>query len=273
MKRFELGHKGWFKVDLSDNLIDFSITTDPYVSEHMDFSVASDYTAQLIADRYDSIYVAYSGGLDSEYVMKVLQRNRISFTPICFINPFCTAESEYARYYCKKNDLDPIWITASSSGVLGAATAIAKKYNIKCFPAGITPFAIDSKLQNSIILTGESHPINYPETEPFSFVTYEFLPNYFEKNTWVSFFNYTIEIFRACVSEVDVTLSTQEAKSKLYGLPFRPKIVTNDLFRCVLKDPNRLYKLIDMYSSMPDYILKIVSNQDIEQMLTKGKTI
>ena len=274
MKRFNMGHKDWFKIELSDDLGDFTITTTPYSAENLSFDAAADYTARLIAERYTGIYVAYSGGLDSEYVMKVLQRNGIPFTTVCFINPFCTAESDYARYYCKQNGLSPIWIESTPDQMLVVALLFIKRHGIKIFPSGFSAFAIDRQLDDAVILTGTCHPLNDPDPAPFQFLMNEFLPPNLFKNSWIPFFNYTVEMLSASINDVEQELDTQEAKSVLYGLPYRPKITSSaNPIISLEKHSEKLIKLAALYSSIGEEPKKIMSHDIMNEMLTRGKTI
>ena len=66
----------------------------------MSFNDAADYTANLIAHKYDNLHLCFSGGLDSEYVATVLCRNEIPFTPVILLTPN-NAEIWYAFKFCK----------------------------------------------------------------------------------------------------------------------------------------------------------------------------
>lgn len=92
--------------DLNPNL-DFEVKFNPYTFEQVEFHKAADQACREISEKYENLFLAYSGGLDSEYVLRAFHRNGIKVTPIivCCGNEF---ENEYAYETCEELGIDYI---------------------------------------------------------------------------------------------------------------------------------------------------------------------
>ena len=79
-------HNNWFENNIKDRLKfkdkDLQIKIKRSFVKKMNFHEASDYTAKNINDIGLPIYISYSGGLDSEYVVETFLRNKIPFNVI-----------------------------------------------------------------------------------------------------------------------------------------------------------------------------------------------
>lgn len=241
-------HKDWFKAILSeDNHLRVDISFDLYDHRKLDFKSAALLTARLIGDRYKKIYVAYSGGYDSELVCKSFLEANIQFTPVCVINPFEPSEIEYAFYFCKQYSLNPIILDLTLDKFAKISNLLMKKYkNLPIFP-GLTPrFLVDAfiKDKDAVIVDGECHPFNDPVLLPLQHLPHEFYLDKLGKHQHIHFFNYTVEIYRACYEEALKTdLPTQYFKAKLFDLPFRPKLKCN--WPLTLDTWNKTYDVIE----------------------------
>jgi hypothetical protein len=85
------------------------------------FDQVCDQTAQEIYNQHKNLYVALSGGCDSENVANTFYRNKIPFTPIILIYDNVNhqdqmLESWYAIQWCKKHNIEP-WIILSKDFV------------------------------------------------------------------------------------------------------------------------------------------------------------
>ena len=204
----------------------------------MSFNDAADYTANLIAHKYDNLHVCFSGGLDSEYVATVLCRNKIPFTPVILLTPN-NAEIWYAFKFCKFNNLTPVVFDFSSktgltnnfSQILLNAYQIASAIKLPIVEALISN--VVSKLlpdSSATVITGCGEPLRMsdhfddPIGDVFEIWDRDCYLNleYGDRHPG-AFFTFTPEIFKAMITDIDYTLNSQLAKSKLYGLSERAK--------------------------------------------------
>jgi hypothetical protein len=108
-----LSKNNWIDISWSGNIPrlsheDIECTFNEKTNKIIDFDTACDQTAHEIANQFDNLYIAFSGGLDSEYLANVLVRNKIPFTPILIrINELSKVESFYAVQWCKKRNITP----------------------------------------------------------------------------------------------------------------------------------------------------------------------
>ena len=256
------GHNDWYTIQDNPFVIDFK----PYNFTPMLFDDAANYTAKLIAEKYDNIYIGLSGGLDSEYVAKVFLRNNIPFTPIIWKDPYCR-ETDYALYFCKKNNLNFHLIEKDllDPVVFNSLKAAAKKYNSQDIVAALNIILIKTvEKHNGHFIMSTGMPIvsgeNYPDpidTSKTEFMKCEFYIELDQTNHPGSFFCYTPEILYSYTTSLNTNLSVQEAKCNLYNIEFRPKLkpyhigmvfdVENDLSKEVYNygDLNTFKKIFD----------------------------
>ncbi len=252
------GHNDWYT--LQDN--PFSINFKPYNFKKMSFDDAADYTAKLISEKYNNIYIGLSGGLDSEYVANVFLRNKISFTPIIWKDPY-SKESDFALYYCRKNNLKPFIIEKDllDSVVYTSAKKAAKQFNSSDIVAAINVIIMKTvEKNNGYFLMSTGMPITAGETYPApidcnhtEFMKNEFYPELKELNHPGSFFCYTPELLHSYTKSLDYSLPIQEAKSKLYCIPFRPKIKPYHI-GLIYKIENDSKKEVFDYGTIKDFL-------------------
>ena len=241
---FNLGYQNWLQTNLTvgsmDNLttpFNATFNIESPVST-MSFNDAADYTANLIAHKYDNLHLCFSGGLDSEYVATVLCRNKIPFTPVILLTPN-NAEIWYAFKFCKFNNLTPVVFDFSSktgltnnfSQILLNAYQIASAIKLPIVEALISN--VVSKLlpdSSATVITGCGEPLRMsdhfddPIGDVFEIWDRDCYLNleYGDRHPG-AFFTFTPEIFKAMITDIDYTLNSQLAKSKLYGLSERAK--------------------------------------------------
>ena len=233
-----IGHNGWLSVNLEKYSV--SNITDPFAVEFnatakvMSFDDAADYTAQLIAKQYTDLHLCLSGGLDSEFVAKVLIRNSIPFTPVILAADYAEAENWYAYKFCHDNKLTPLVLDFAGKEkhvtLVKMLIEKAHKYYLP-FDRALVVSVIADLLPNASVLTGNGDPVHVSTTfnEPVGNLVEITDHNYFLDVVHGSkhpgaFLSYTPELFAALVRELDTTMNTQMAKSQLYGILCRTKI-------------------------------------------------
>lgn len=101
----------------------------PYACEVQDVNLVGDRQAQEIYETYGDIYVAMSGGIDSEWVAKCFRRQGIPITPIIYEAEDTNAQdSWWAHKWCQENGLTPV---------------VYKEYQHQLI-YGITQFGVDN---------------------------------------------------------------------------------------------------------------------------------
>ena len=78
-------HNSWFSTNIKLHSIreqGFKVNIAPYKFNVMTINSAAKYTAELLYDKHKKIFVSYSGGLDSEFVLKSFIENNIPVTPV-----------------------------------------------------------------------------------------------------------------------------------------------------------------------------------------------
>ena len=241
---FNLGYQNWLQTNLTVGSMD-NVTT-PFNATFniespvstMSFNDAADYTANLIAHKYTNLHLCFSGGLDSEYVAAVLCRNEIPFTPVIILTPD-NSEVWYAFKFCKFNNLTPVVFDFSSktgltnnfAQILLNAYQIATELKLPVVEA-LIPNIVSKLLPDSsaTVITGCGEPLRMsdhfddPIGDVFEIWDRDCYLNleYGDRHPG-AFFTFTPEIFKAMITDIDCTLNSQLAKSKLYNLSERAK--------------------------------------------------
>ena len=87
----------------------FEVYLNPQQFQKIDFNRACEEVAVEIYQKYKNLYLAFSGGMDSDYILRLFHRLNIPITPIivCYGNE---KENEYAYKTCKELKIDPVVI-------------------------------------------------------------------------------------------------------------------------------------------------------------------
>lgn len=227
----------WLKTNIKEIAVDNSkllnvqITNYPYTKKS--FIDASKDVCFKIADMNKPIYVAYSGGMDSEFVISQFKKYNIPFTAITTLVKGNLTELQYARHYYKKN---PEIIKIVLRDILDQKVFFTKFYNlVKTFncPAvnavQILHTAEYVKAQNGIMVIGD-HLIgstHNPNDNIMLVGTSEWDHYYdnIDEKLVVPFFYYDLPITQSFVSQFN-TMEHDEFKEYMYdGIPYRPKMV------------------------------------------------
>ena len=235
------GHNNWFDINLkkglNNNEIPFeaklSIPIKPSVT---DFTIASDQTAKLIANTYQNLYICLSGGLDSEYVAKVFLRNKIPFTAIIICTMENIGEVWFAKHFCDKNNISPIILdyTTCENFYLSKLLQFGKELKLRSSIALTTHLAAEFvKKTNGSLITGAGEPFSnsndydYPMGSILEFEENDHYLNVsFDNAHPGAFFSYTPDMLFSLVNSIQHDKNTQLAKTNLYKIPGRSKIMS-----------------------------------------------
>ena len=221
------GHNNWFQVNHKELTEPFKFTyTLPESYNPMPFQAAADYTARCLAEMYSKLHLCFSGGLDSEFVGEVFVRNNIPFVPVILDCEMTKLESSRAFEWCDSKSIEPYVIEYLDNEKL-VLDIIRLAHIIQETPdVGIVPMIIDEFIPGANLVTGFGDPFVVDDIvgDDVILESHDF---YLEANTNHpgAFFTYTPELFFASINDIDRSLHAQTAKSNLYGIPNRPKLM------------------------------------------------
>lgn len=210
----------------------------------MSFDQACDQTAQEIYDSHKNLYLALSGGSDSECIANCLVRNKIPFTPLIVndskIKNYDEYEQWYANYWCKTHQIQPQVIDrvdyiASESEKQEYMITRPRLYRGSAFSGFLCKIVEELGGQ---LITG-SQLEYYPDHEQMTYLENQlgsyngfvmqesdFYLETLEPNQhpW-GFFYWSPEILASFVHSWNVSLTMQENKSAIYQTSPRPKFL------------------------------------------------
>lgn len=233
-------YNDWFQTNVKNHVAgesNFKVYLRPYQFKSLDFHSAAKMTAELLYARHKKIYLAYSGGLDSEFILKTFLDNGIPITPVIVLTPHNHIESCYAFRFCRKYSLTPVVLEYTEKQLLEAIYhIILSKVNhfsptCACFIHMLLVMKYAEE-NGGVMLCGE-HPVSDQGKNEFHSImgtdmTFESGPFYYHALSNVdhpsAFYYHTLELFYAILHELDYTVHVNDAKTKLFGLEYRPKI-------------------------------------------------
>ena len=211
---------------------------------------ACDQVAQEIYTEHKNLYIALSGGSDSENVANAFYRNKIPFTPIILIydnviHQDQIIESWYAIQWCKRNKIEP-WIIHSQD-LVGSLEERASFLDIqpRLLFGNITSWLLlkHIKEKNGLLVTGyqvEYYP-DYEQLEHLRHQLGDYLGFIMEEadlyletacpnqHPW-AFHYWNPTILASFINEWDVDVTMQENKANIYKIAHRPKLIyPNDI--------------------------------------------
>ena len=253
------------KSRLQDSFLPFDVTITKYSYDVVSFETASINIARKIQNMNKPIYVGYSGGADSEYVVKLFNTLKIPFTSITVKGPGNFYEFEYAaNLYRELPEVNKHIIEISERDYVINYIHVTKNMNFSA-PNFILSYvaAKYAKSQNGIYITGDNIlDVGYDENNMMlvGFCEWDYYYDaLIDDALTLPFFQYDLPIVKAVIDKMDTSeLST--FKSKLYKTSFRPKLYSHyknkkirDLIRRmrkenVLKNPIKSYSIPNFLS-------------------------
>lgn len=214
------------------NLCKFEVDFKPYNFKRDTFANNSKRVALDIAGKHEKIYVSYSGGLDSEYVLKTFHDLGINVTPLILTTPYNEIEYEYAFKFCERNNIKPEIVNYDKIGILKELYKRTTKNGLYSVLGGIPLLMCDLVSQvGGVLVTGYGDPC--PVTPE---VPHEVLKTFLQISEWdyyldtyapthpSGFLSYDPGIFYSLLKEMKYGMASQVGKSKLYGLQYREKM-------------------------------------------------
>jgi hypothetical protein len=268
----------WMESNLKDRLNDKSLDLKVFFNipsfKAMSLYDASSATLKQIADKYQKLYLSFSGGYDSEYVLRVCLDNKIPIQPIIVKIKGNETESGWAEQYCKANNVTPIIqpLTEKEFVILWYErlykTIHGRGYN---WAPALKSIQI-AEQNNGFLVTGDCPPTSddhieltdMPMANKVHFAEWDFYTKDLFNHPG-GMLGYSVECMYGFLNELDTNLSTQQAKSKLYGLKFREKIhpthssTTLGILRHMCMRTNSKYEIeLGTHQSFLAYLNKFV---------------
>jgi hypothetical protein len=223
------GYNNWFSVDASGSK--FQLKFNKKASTlYENFDQAADNAAQLLYQEWGHkpLYLALSGGLDSELTARILVKNNIPFTPVILkIKDYNDFETWYAEYWCRQNNVNPIILNYSVDKLLDLMVRFYPKLNqIKNFSQTsiLTIYEYVHNLNGACIYSAGDINFDISKKEFFC-ASLDFISDIVDPGTHpTSFFMYTPEIALSYVNQFDTDEIEQFNKLKFYQVSPRPKI-------------------------------------------------
>ena len=206
------------------------------------FQEAVYYNCCKIAEDFKgrALYVALSGGADSEFIARTFKRYYIPFTPIIVETPANNIELQYAFRLVRELKINPIVISLKDTDIEEYfMDKIYLRLNSLSINNTYTLLATEKANQlGGIIINGDNLIGDNGKLESDAF---EFFADILYKDN-VGFYNYTQELAYAMVNEVRRGESPPDFKSRVYRTSWRPKFIpqySSDMMSRLLLLPKR----------------------------------
>lgn len=225
------GLNDWLKVDVKSRtcVLDFANFTPMKIND------AVDHTVNSIIRKYDNLYVALSGGIDSEFIAKCLYERGVKFTPVIVDFTLNSAEVWHAYHWCYKNNVKPHTIKIEMNEVSDKFSAIALKYNVPFITA--IDFIIEEYVSdnNGHLITGGAEPFDRDSvfhdrflksaSEKLDVSSYDFaIDTAFPKKHPGNFQVFTPEFLFCMVRDMNYDKPIQLSMCEFYDVNPRPKL-------------------------------------------------
>lgn len=267
----DVGSQSWCKVKLSPGQFDLEVT-QPAKKLYSNFNDAADYTISKLVDEWSNrpLYLALSGGSDSEYVANTLVRNKIKFTPYIFKIPGINdEESWYAEWWCYKNAVTPIREIVCLEDF---QKNIWMKYLPQLKNARLTGYIINLYIADQVsdlkgyCITGVGD-INLDDQLFFCDVV-DFAGDLFRTGQHPSgFYMYTPEVAASYLYQFDMSLDEQMNKMNFYQISPRPKFHIHDKLFSNNQQIAKIFKLRDQREDLSNPFFYGTKQQTLELLL------
>jgi hypothetical protein len=208
---------------------DYILTLTPYPFKPVDFNSAVEMTVKEIASNYGNLFLALSGGYDSEFVLRAFHKYGVPITPVIVLYGN-EVESRYAYKVCDELRITPVEIKVTDEQFIEYYyEKIYKKFNVPGgFHATQSLFAAEYIEKNNGTLIIGGHVMSNGNTniaDEFSDTTeWDFYTHYlYPAVNAIDFYLYTAEIAYSVMPQHN-TGTWSEHKHKLFNIEYREKI-------------------------------------------------
>lgn len=214
------------KQRIEDPSLDFQVILNPYEFEKVDFKTAARNVAIEIGEKYDNLFLGLSGGLDSEFLLRLFVGLGIQIQPVIVSNYSNRHETAFAFRACDELKIKPVVIEPNDPKTF----YVFKKYIFEKFKIAAT-YSVFSLIaadyvyeRNGVLITGNhligdaGDPLDTLCSNDWDFhteVLYEGLVN-------IDPLMYTPQIAYACIN--GITEDWNIHKAKLFEIAIREKL-------------------------------------------------
>ena len=139
--------------------------TNPSRSIKPYFDETATVAEMIWAQKQGNLFLCYSGGLDSEYVLAVFKTLGMPITPVIMRTEYNHHEIQYAFKYCEENSITPVIIDLDYDKFIesGDFLKIATEYQIAAYqiPSNLW---LTTQIDGTVI-TGDSNPHMFLHTD------------------------------------------------------------------------------------------------------------
>lgn len=239
----------WFTTNLnlrtSDNLCDFQVTISPYEFESEIFMDSARRVAHELVNAYDNLCIAYSGGLDSEFVLKIFLEEKLPIKAVLVDTPFNQFELQSAYKFCQQKGIKPEILSFSKNEFIDKLKKRTIDRNLFSLLGGL-PLVVSDEL-NAIsgkLITGygdcfsvQSHDLaDNVISETLQYCEWDYYLDDYDESHPSGFFTYDIGLFHSLIEQISYTQPSQKAKSNLYKLPHRQKMFWSKEFYQIFRE-------------------------------------
>lgn len=249
---FKIGSSGWIEYNFINDptkLADFNVTLNPVeFALGLDFHTASKNVAENVSNINENVYIAMSGGIDSEHVANTFYNNKIKFTPVIFT---CEDLNEldvwWAFDWCKEHNITPKIVNYTIDQLTKHVTENSLKYRTRpqCGTMAIQILSDLARKNNALLVAGTGDFTYYPDfsmehMKPhskagFSYNDYRVGPEGYyihlpdlvtgiiNNDMPFNFFSWNPEILHSYIKEYDINTSSSDNKIRITGCNKRPK--------------------------------------------------
>lgn len=216
-------------IDIQDDFCSFDFSN----LKNMKKEDCIDYVVEKVIEKSDNLYLALSGGLDSEFAANCLFDRGVKFTPIIMDIQTNRIENWYAYRWCHEKKVKPHVVTMTEKEVTKFFPKIAEERNIPFYCSiPIILSKIVSQRNGNLIFGGEEifdrdYYLSgefFTMSKKISFCDYSFCVEKEFKNFIGGFLSYTPELFLNCLEEINYDMPGQLALADYYRVLPRPKI-------------------------------------------------
>jgi hypothetical protein len=240
----------WLKTNISERQTfkgsDFNVWHDVKDLRKLSWIDSVKETVDDLSKLDKKLYIPFSGGMDSEYVLKTMQH--LNPTPIIVDTPGNKIESSYAFHYCRHNNITPVVIEKDEKEIINIyyEDIFSKLNGVGVYSVAALVASRYANDNGGVAIIGEHAYDGVSEWDFYNDVL-------IGEESSIYFFMWTPELVKAMMNEYDGD-DHQEFKHRLYQIPFRPKIMFahsqnfNDVFAAIMKKrkakPNPISKVI-----------------------------
>ena len=269
---------------------DFEIFLNPSTpTKLLSMEKAAIKTVEDICQSYKNkkIFLAMSGGIDSEYIAVILRKMQIDFTPIIVhIEQYNQIDYQWAHKWCDKNDIKPmVYELSLSQYILKCINRTKKYYTRRAQAASIIEVCANiARENNGVLIAGcgthelyipdpimslEAKDLTLQNKIGYVFNETDLIKHFVAPDMPIMFFNWSPEIMLAYMHARNPKLTTEENRVKLFECVSRPKygvITTNwktepvDLKNPFYKSILYIGSLIEGLGSSDSYYLGTTEN-------------